>query len=262
MRAFVTGGTGLVGRPLVEALLQKNWEVAVLTRAPTRAKDLEARGARIVHGDVTRPGFEAAMARADVVFHAAGWLELGIRDVQRMFDVNLLGTRNVLAMARQQGVGRFVFTSTAGVFAPTPKERPATESSPVQVALSDPYVTSKVQAHQLVVKEMGRDLPVTIVLPAAVFGAHDTGQLGRSLALLVRGKLPRLPKGFGTNTWTHAEDIAEGHILAATRGRPGQLYLLGDRILPLAEFYADAARAVGVKPPTANVPMGIARFAA
>ena len=101
MRAFVTGGTGLVGRPLVEALLQKNWEVAVLTRAPTRAKDLEARGARIVHGDVTRPGFEAAMARADVVFHAAGWLELGIRDVQRMFDVNLLGTRNVLAMARQ-----------------------------------------------------------------------------------------------------------------------------------------------------------------
>src|SRR5437867_1260459 len=193
---------------------------------------------------------------------AKGWLELGIRDVQRMFDVNLLGTRNVLAMARQQGVGRFVFTSTAGVFAPTPKERPATESSPVQVALSDPYVTTKVQAHQLVAKEMGRDLPVTIVLPAAVFGAHDTGQLGRSLALLVRGKLPRLPKGFGTNTWTHAEDIAEGHVLAATRGRPDQLYLLGDRVLPLAEFYADAARAAGVKPPTANVPMGLARFAA
>src|SRR5207247_9815171 len=105
-------------------------------------------------------------------------------------------------------------------------------------------------------------LPGTIVLPAAVFGADATGQLGRSLALLVRGKLPRLTKGCGTHTSTHAEDIAEGHILAATRGRPGQLYLLGDRILPLAEFYADAARAVGVKPPTANVPMGLARFAA
>src|SRR5207247_1944899 len=84
MRAFVTGGTGLIGRPLVEALIQRNWEVAVLAREPTRAKDLEARGARIVQGDVTRPGFEGAMSRADVVFHAAGWLELGIRDVQRM----------------------------------------------------------------------------------------------------------------------------------------------------------------------------------
>src|SRR5207249_1358966 len=84
---------------------------------------------------------------------------------------------DVLTMARQPGVGRFVFTSTAGVFAPTPKDRPATEPSPVQVALSDPYVTSKVQAHQRVVKEMSGDLPVTIVLPAAVFGAHDTGQL-------------------------------------------------------------------------------------
>jgi len=167
VQAFVTGGTGLIGRPLVEALIQRNWEVAVLAREPTRAKDLEARGARIVQGDVTRPGFEGAMSRADIVFHAAGWLELGIRDVQRMFDVNLLGTRNVLSMARQQGVGRFVFTSTAGVFAPTPKDRPATESSPVQVALSDPYVTSKVQAHQLVAVAAGLEVPPTAghVLP-------------------------------------------------------------------------------------------------
>ena len=262
MRAFVTGGTGLVGRPLVEALLQKSWEVTVLTRDVARAKELEARGARIVQGDVTRPGFERALSRVDVVFHAAGWLELGIRDVQRMFDINLIGTRNVLSMSRQGGVGRFVYTSTAGVFAPTPKERPATEASPVQVALNDPYVMSKVQAHQLVIQEMGRDLPITIVLPAAVFGAHDTGQLGRSLALLVRGKLPRLPKGFGTNTWTHAADVAEGHLLAATRGRPGELYLLGDRVLALAEFYSDAARVIGERPPTANVPMGLARFAA
>src|SRR5438046_9425230 len=108
---------------------------------------------------------------------------------------------------------------------------------------------------------MSADRPATSVLPAPGFGAHDTGQLGRGLALLVRGKLPRLPKGFGTNTWTHAEDIAEGHILAATRGRPNQLYLLGDRVLPLAEFYADAARAAGVKPPTAKVPIGLARIA-
>ena len=109
---------------------------------------------------------------------------------------------------------------------------------------------------------MTAGLPLTIVLPAAVFGPYDTGQLGRSLALLARGKLPRLPKGFGTNTWTHAADVAEGHVLVATVGRPGEEYLLGDRVLPMVDFYRKAAEAVGVSPPTANVPIGVARLAA
>jgi dihydroflavonol-4-reductase len=258
----VTGGTGLIGRPLVEALLADGWDVAVLTRDPARAKDLETRGVHLVDGDVTRPRFNAPMARADVVFHVAGVYEVGLRDARRMIDVNVTGTGNVLAAARKQNVGRVVFTSTAGVFAPTPPERPATESSPVQTALEDPYVTSKVQAHGLAVAEMHAGLPLTIVLPGAVFGPGDTGQLGRTLALLAMGRLPRLPRGFGTVTWTHAADIAAGHVLAATRGKPGELYLLGDRVLPIVEFYAKAAEAAGVDAPKANVPMGLARLAA
>src|SRR5881628_1143753 len=262
MRAFVTGGTGLLGRPLVETLQEDGWEVTVLTRDRARAKDLEARGVQIVEGDVTRPRFSASLARADVVFHVAGLYEVGLREFRRMIDVNVTGTANVLAAARRENVGRVVFTSTAGVFAPTPRDRPVTESAPVQTALPDPYVTSKVQAHQLAVAEMHAGLPLTIVLPAAVFGPGDTGQLGRSLALLARGRLPRLPKGFGTNTWAHAADVAEGHVLAATRGKTGELYLLGDRVLPITEFYRMAAEAAGVEPPKPNVPMALARLAA
>lgn len=124
MRAFVTGGSGLIGRPIVTNLLEKGWDVTVLTRDPGRTKDLEARGARIVRGDVTRPNFEAAMSRADVVFHAAGWLDLGVRNVQRMFDVNRTGTASILSIARKENVGRIVYTSTAGVFAPTSRGAP------------------------------------------------------------------------------------------------------------------------------------------
>jgi dihydroflavonol-4-reductase len=261
VKAFVTGGTGLIGHALVDALLRRDWDVTILTRDPARAEDFRPRGAKIVPGDVTVPKFQGAMSGADVVFHAAGWTALGVRDAGRMHRVNVEGTRNVLSMARTENVGRVVCTSTAGVFAPTSVDRPATESSPVQVALDDPYVTSKVQAHRLAVREMESGLAMAIVLPAAVFGPHDTGQLGRSLALLVRGKLPRLPKGFGTNTWAHAADVAEGYILAATVGKPGQQYLLGDRILPMVEFYRMAADAAGVRPPTANIPIAVARLA-
>jgi dihydroflavonol-4-reductase len=262
MRAFVTGGTGLIGRPLVDILLRDGWGVTVLTRDPTRAKDLEVRGAHIVPGDVTRPGFEAAMSRTDVVFHVAGLYEIAFPDSHRIHEVNVTGTANVFAAARRQNVGRIVFTGTAGVFAPTPRDRPATESSPVQTALDDSYVTSKVQAHRIAVAEMNAGLPLTIVLPAAVFGPGDTGALGRTLALLARGRLPRLPRGFGMNTWTHAADIAQGHVDAAIRGSPGELYLLGDRVLSVVDFYAMAAEAAGVVPPEANVPMGLARLVA
>lgn len=128
--------------------------------------------------------------------------------------------------------------------------------------MPDPYVTSKVQAHELAIREIQAGLPVSIVAPAVVFGPHDTGQLGRTLALLARGRLRRLPKGFGLNTWTHAADVAEAHLLAATRVKPGETYLIGDRVLYVVDFYAKAAAAVGINPPRANVPKSLARLAA
>jgi dihydroflavonol-4-reductase len=247
---------------LVDLLLRRDWDVTVLTRDPLRAADFRSRGVTIVAGNVTVPRFDAAMSLADVVFHVAGWIELGVRNVERMYEVNFAGTRNVLSMARKENVGRVVYTSTAGVFAPATMDQPATEASEVRVALDDPYVRSKVEAHRTAVREMEAGLPLTIVLPAAVFGPYDTGQLGRTLALLVRRKLRHLPKGFGTNTWTHSMDIAEGHLLAATKGRAGQSYILGDRVLPLVEFYQRAADVAGVRPPRADVPVSVARLAA
>src|SRR5256712_13827352 len=130
MRAFVTGGTGLLGRPLVETVHEDGWEVTVLTRDPVRGKGLEARGVQIVEGHVPRPRFNASLARADVVFRVAGLYEVGLREFRRMIDVNVTGTANVLAAARRGNVGRVVFTTTAGGFSPTPAARPGPEPPP------------------------------------------------------------------------------------------------------------------------------------
>src|SRR3989442_5342542 len=105
MRAFVTGGTGLLGRPLVETLQEDGWEVTVLTRDPVRAKDLEARGVQIVEGDVTRPRFNASLARADVVFHLAGLYEVGLPEFRRMIDVNAPRPSTFIAPPRRENVG-------------------------------------------------------------------------------------------------------------------------------------------------------------
>ncbi len=261
MRAFVTGGTGLIGRHVVEALLGGGWEVLVLVREPARAKDLEVRGARLVPGDVTRPDFVHALAGVDVLFHHAAWFEIGARDLEAMRRVNVQGTANVLAMARQEGIPRIVYTSTAGLL-PSSRDHPATEATTPAALVDDPYVVTKLEAHELVVREMANGLPATIVAPSAVFGPRDTNQLAQSLALLVRGRLPMLPSGFGLNTWVHAADVAEGHVLAATVGRPGAMYLLGDRVLSMYAFLEAAARAANVKPSRRRVPLSLVRVVA
>ncbi len=261
MRAFVTGATGLVGRHVAEALLNGGWEVSVLARDASRAKEMEARGARVVSGDVTRPDFVHELAGVDVLFHHAAWFEVGVPDLEGMRRVNVQGTVNVLAMARKEGVPRVVYTSTAGLF-PASRGHPATEASEPAALVQDAYVATKLEAHKLVLREMAKGSPITIVAPAAVFGPRDTNQLAQSLALLVRGRLPALPSGFGLNTWVHAADVAEGHVLAATVGRPGEMYLLGDRVLSMYEFLDAAAQAAGVKPPRRRVPMALVRFVA
>lgn len=262
MRAFVTGGTGFLGRPLAAALLAKGWEVTVLTREPTRARDLESRGATLVEGDVSRPGFSSGLRGADVVFHLAAWFEFGVRDFRRMFEINVTGTANVLALAKDGGVPRVVYTGAAGVLAPEPPGHPITEASGVKGVLTDPYAVTKRQAMELVLNEMQTGAPITVVGPAAVFGPGDAGQFGRTLAMLVRGRLSMVPRGFGANTWVHVDDVAQGHLLAATVGKPGRMYLLGDRVLSTMDFYHAAATAAGVRPPSRTVPMALARMAA
>ncbi len=261
MRAFVTGGTGLIGRHVVETLLAAGWDVSVLARDAARGRDLETRGVRIVPGDVTRPDFVHEFAGVDVVFHQAAWFEVGVRDRDAMERVNVQGTANILAMAREESVPRVVYTSTAGLF-PSSQGRAATESSTPVALIDDPYVVTKLRAHQLVVKAMTEGMPITVVAPGAVFGPRDTNQLAQSLALLVQNRLPALPSGFGMNTWVHAADVAEGHLLAATIGRPGEMYFLGDKVLSMYAFLEAAARAAGVKVPRRRVPMALVRFVA
>ncbi len=261
MRAFVTGGTGLVGRHVAEALLAAGWEVVVLAREPARAWDLESRGARILPGDVTRPDFAHELAGVDVLFHHAAWFEIGVSDLETMRRVNVQGTAGVLAAAAQEGVSRVVYTSTAGLY-PSSRDRPATEATVPSARTRDPYVVTKLEAHELVRREMEKGAPITIVAPGAVFGPNDTNQLAQSLALLVRGRLPAIPTRFGLNTWVHAADVAEGHLLAATVGRPGETYLLGDRVLSMYEVLDAAARAANVRPTKRRVPMGLVRLVA
>src|SRR5439155_9944778 len=109
---LVTGGTGFLGRAIVERLLSAGGHVKALARSDASARELGALGAEPVRGDVIdREELAATMRGCDVVYHAAGANAFCLRDPSPMFEVNVRGSRNVVLAAARAGVRRVVFPS-------------------------------------------------------------------------------------------------------------------------------------------------------
>ena len=265
MKVFVTGGTGCLGRQLIDQLLAHDCEVTALVRTFDRARRLP-QAVRTVAGDVTRRGsLRAGMRGAEVVFHAAAWTQLGARprDNALMQRINVEGTREVLELAADLGGPRVVFTSTLEIYGDTAGQVLDEAHLPADPLLASEYARSKRRALLDVVQPMqARGLPVVVVCPGALYGPGDTSLRGR---LWRRYAQRRLPVMIGAETaycWTHAADAAAGHWLAATGGRPGETYILAGPPLSLRQFYAAAERATGLPAPRLWLPAGWTSLAA
>jgi len=265
VKVFVTGGTGCLGRQLIDVLLAQNCEVTALVRTFDRARSLPA-AVRAVAGDVTQRGsLRAGMRGADVVFHAAAWTRLGARprDEALLNRINVDGAHEVLALAAELGGPRVVFTAAPESYGDTAGQLLDEAHAPAAQQLASAYARSKRQALLEVVQPwQARGLPVVVVCPGAIYGPGDASLRGR---LLRRWASRRLPVMVGPETaccWTHAADAAAGHWLAATRGRPGETYFLAGPPLSQRAFFVAAERATGIPAPRLWLPDGLARLAA
>src|SRR5436190_19303569 len=168
---LVTGGTGFLGRALVERLLSVGNLVKALARSDASSSTLGALGAEPVRGDVLDLEALAATMRAcDVVYHAAGANAFCLRDPSPMFEVNVRGSRNVVRAAARAEVRRVVYTSSAATLG----ERKGTvgnEESPHRGSFLSDYERSKFKAERAVLaaaEETG--IEVVCVNPASVQG--------------------------------------------------------------------------------------------
>ena len=265
MKVFITGGTGCLGRRLIEVLLAHDCEVTALVRTFDRARSLPA-AVRTVAGDVTRrASLRAGMRGAEIVFHAAAFSRLGARprDIALLQRINVAGTREVLELAAELGGPRVIYTSAPEIYGDTAGQVLDEAHLPPSPALASAYARSKRQALLEVVQPMqARGLPIVVVCPGALYGPGDASLRGR---LLRRWASRRLPVMIGPESafcWTHAADAALGHWLAASQGRPGETYFLAGPPLSQREFFGVAERATGLPAPRLWLPSGLARLAA
>ena len=237
MTVLVTGASGLLGRRVVQQLLETNHEVRAMVRRPGSERVLATPPTDICYGDVGNPD---ALAEACRDITAVIHLVAVIRGGPRQFDaINRQGTENIVAAAKEAGsVKRFIHVSALGA-ANTPRLQ---------------YLHSKWQGEQAVISS---GLPYVILRPSLIFGPGD--EFTTSVAALVR-TMPVIPViGSGNNRLQpiHVDDVARCIALSVSGNIRGNrtIEIGGPEQLSYNEIVSVVGRTLGRKVRKVNVPL-------
>lgn len=258
MRAFVTGASGFIGSHLVRVLTAGGWTIrAFVHNTPL----IEMPGVESVVGDIRDAGtLEIAMAGVDVVFHLAAAVGSIVTNPHAFREVNVNGTKAVLAAAQRSGVGRVVHFSSIGVLGAVKAGDMATEEyPPVPRTL---YDKSKLAAEEAARLAAAKGLNVVVIRPGWVYGPGDRRTF-KFIRAICQRKFALIAGAPGLQTPVYIDDLVAGIILVAANGRPGTVYhLAGDEILSAEEMARIVAAACGVVGPRIKLPKGPIKVAA
>ena len=253
MKYFITGATGFIGSRVTRRLIEADHEVVALVRNPDRAARLKDLGVLLVEGDITdKKTLLPAMSGVDGVFHIAGWYKVGVKSKDLAQKINVEGTRNVLETMSELGITKGVYTSTLAVNSDT-KGQIVDETYMYLGSHLSEYDRTKWLAHYQIAHPMIKQgLPLVIVLPGLVYGPGDTSQIGEAYRNILIGKIPMIIKK-SAYCWAHVDDIADGHILAMEKGKPGESYIIAGPPHTLEEALEVGAGITGLKLPRVRV---------
>ena len=244
--ALVTGGTGFLGSNIALRLVERHWDVRILERPGASRILLEGGPFEFVSGDVLEPEtLLPAMQGVDVVFHASGVVDYWNQGVERMYQVNVQGTRNVMDACLKAGIDRVVHLSSTAAMGIHPDvivdESFTFNVKPEQFA----YGHSKHLAEEVVYDFIRQGLPVVLVNPTTVIGPRDIRKVSSGMVVeVVKHCVPPLIPPGGINIVPIC-DVAQGTIEAAIKGRVGERYILGGENMSHLQIYQTIADVVG-----------------
>jgi dihydroflavonol-4-reductase len=154
MKALVTGATGFVGAAVARALGRTGAELRVLARQDSDLRNLDGLPVERVAGDLRDPAsLRRALSGCRHLYHVAAHYALWAKDPSIFYDINVVGTRNLLEAAREVGIERTVYCSTIGAIGLPPGGGLGTEDTPVSLEqMAGHYKRSKYLAEQEVHK--------------------------------------------------------------------------------------------------------------
>ncbi|MFQ5881517.1 MAG: NAD-dependent epimerase/dehydratase family protein [Candidatus Methylomirabilales bacterium] len=244
MATFLTGATGFIGGAILDRLLREGRRVLTLVRQEEAARQMAAKGAHPVLGDLLSPAtYHEALRGCDLLYHAAGLNTFCLNDPSPLYRVNIEGTRALLQAAGEAGVKRIVYTSSALTIG-EPRGHVAQEEMPHRGYFLSHYERAKYEAEQVALALARQGLPVVILNPCSVQGP---GRLHGTARIFLDYLNGRLPFFFGhCFSFLYIEDCVEAHLKAAERGRAGERYLLSGAVVTTRELLQTMEELTGV----------------
>jgi dihydroflavonol-4-reductase len=260
MRIFLTGATGFVGHHVARALAAEGAQLRMLVRKTSNLANLEDIEGETHLGDLAEPeSIRPALAGCDAVVHVAADYRLWIPDPAAMYRANVEGTRDLLRMAREAHVPRFVYTSSVATMHFRTDGLVINEDTPVSLKdMVGHYKRSKFMAEQQAIAAAEDGQKVIILNPTSPIGPNDAKPTptGRIFLDFLNGKFPAY-MDTGLNLVDVAE-VARTHVTALTKGEPGHRYILGGENLTLKQILDKMSAITGIPSPTVKIPFAVA----
>jgi dihydroflavonol-4-reductase len=262
MTVAVTGASGHIGANLIRALIHKGIPTRCLVHKSNRA--IDGIDVEKIHGDVRDvDSLCRAFQGVDAVYHLAASISLSMGSWQRLEEINVKGTANVVEACKRQGVKRLIHFSSIHALAQEPFDIPVNEERPlVDSRRFPPYDRSKADSERVVRQAIEQGMDAVIIYPTAVFGPYDylPSFFGEALMLIAQRKLPALVTG-GFD-WVDARDLVTGAMVAAEKAPAGSRYLLSGHWVSMCDIAAIIADITGAKTEKWVCPLWLAHIGA
>ena len=258
MKAFVTGASGFIGTNLIHLLLDQGFEVRAMVRSSSHISHLKTLPVELAYTDLNSPRLAFHLDSCDVLFHVAAQYSLWQSDVDLLYQSNVLGTRNLLAAAKQAGIQRSVYTSSVAAIGLNPSltQGQFTDESYQSKSenLIGAYKQSKYWAEQETIAAANSGQDIVIVNPTSPIGPWDAKPTptGEILLRFLRRQMPAIVDT-GLN-FVSVEDVCWGHLLALQKGVSGDRYILGHQNLTLKAFLQCLSDCTGIPAPRLQIP--------
>jgi dihydroflavonol-4-reductase len=260
MKVFVTGATGFVGHHVAKALAAEGANLRLLTRHTSNLANLEGIPGETVIGDLSHPSsLKSSLAGIDAVVHVAADYRLWIPDPAAMYKANVDGTRELLRLAREACVKRFVYTSSVATMHFFTNGIVSNEDTPVSLGdMVGHYKRSKFLAEQEAIQAAHSGQQVIILNPTTPIGPNDRKPTptGRIFVDFLNRKFPAYVDT-GLNL-VDVTEVARAHVLALTKGTPGRRYILGGENLTLKQILDKMSAITGIPSPKVKIPFAVA----
>ena len=264
---LITGATGFLGRAVLAQMRDSQAEIRALVMDGDPLTRELPQNVRVMTGDVCdEAALERFFAGADehtCVIHCAGIISVATHPGDRIYRVNVDGTRNILKFCRQCGVGKLVHVSSVHAIPEKPKGTEIAETTAFSPELvKGDYAKSKAMATALVLQAAKDGLNASVVFPSGIIGPGDLGKgsITNMFLSFLAGKLPLAVRG--GYDFVDVRDVAAGILACAERGLPGHGYILSGHYATIRDILELVKKAVNLRRSVSYLPIGFAKLVA